>query len=81
MSEIIQIKPRWQITLPRAARDSMGLTEGEYLVAELEDSVLILKPFRRGVVARPQPASRLKKLAGTVAIGGDAVKDTRKLYR
>ena len=81
MTEMIQIKPRWQITIPKVAREIMGLTEGGYLVAELGDAALILKPLRRGIVARPQPASRLKKLRGAVAVGGDAVKDSRRLYK
>ena len=81
MSEIVQIKPRWQITIPKEARDVLAIREGEYLEVEIKGRSLILKPMRPARVSgKGHSASGLKKLAGAVSIGGNAIDDTRKLY-
>jgi AbrB family looped-hinge helix DNA binding protein len=81
MSEIVQIKPRWQITIPKGARDVLAIREGEYLAAEIKGRTLILKPMRPARVSgKGHPAADLKTLAGSVSIGGNAVEDTKKLY-
>ena len=81
MSEIVQIKPRWQITIPKGVRDALAIQEGEYLAAELKGRSLVLKPMRPArVIGKPHPATALSKLAGLVSIGGNAVDDTKKLY-
>ena len=81
MSEIIQIKPRWQITIPKGVRDALAIQEGEYLAAELKGRSLVLKPMRpTRVSGKAHPAAALRRLAGVVSIGGNAVEDTKKLY-
>ena len=81
MSEIVQIKPRWQITIPKGARDVLAIKEGEYLAAEIKGRTLILKPMRPArVTGKGHPAAKLKDLAGAVSIGGNAIDDTKKLY-
>jgi AbrB family looped-hinge helix DNA binding protein len=81
MSEIVQIKPRWQITIPKGARDVLAIREGEYLAAEIKGRSLILKPMRPArVTGKGHSATNLKNLAGTLSIGGNAIDDTKKLY-
>ena len=81
MGEIVQIKPRWQITIPRDLRNALAIQEGEYLAAEVKGRSLILKPLKPGRIAgKAHPAQTLKDLAGLVSVGGNAIDDTRKLY-
>ena len=81
MSEIVQIKPRWQITLPKGVREALAIHEGEYLAVELKGRSLVLKPMRpSGITGKAHSAKALKDLAGVVSIGGNAVEDTLKLY-
>jgi len=81
MSEIVQIKPRWQITIPKEAREILAMREGEYLAAEIKGKSLILKPVRpMRVTGKGHSAVSLKELAGALSIGGNAVEDTKKLY-
>ena len=81
MRDIVQIKPRWQITIPKQVRDALAIREGEYLGAELKGRSLVLKPIRAARVSgKSHPASALKALAGVLSIGGNAVDDTKKLY-
>jgi bifunctional DNA-binding transcriptional regulator/antitoxin component of YhaV-PrlF toxin-antitoxin module len=71
MCEIIQVKPRWQITIPRQAREALATREGEYLAPEMKGRALILKPMRPSQVrGRAHPAAALKSLAGSMVIGG-----------
>ena len=81
MSEIIQIKPRWQITIPKEAREALAIHEGEHLTAEIRGRSLVLKPMRSvQVIGKAHPATALKEAAGTVCIGGNALEDSKKLY-
>jgi AbrB family looped-hinge helix DNA binding protein len=81
MGEIVQIKPRWQITIPKGARDVLAIREGEYLAAEIKGRSLILKPMRPARVSgKGNSAANLKGLSGSVSIGGNAIDDAKKLY-
>ena len=81
MSEIVQIKPRWQITIPKGVRDALAIQEGEYLAAELKGRSLVLKPMRPARISgKAHSATSLRDLAGALSIGGNAVEDTKKLY-
>jgi AbrB family looped-hinge helix DNA binding protein len=81
MTEIVHVKPRWQITIPRQAREALAIKEGEYLAAEMKGRTLILKPMKPSQVrGKAHPAATLKALAGSMVIGGNAIKDTKRLY-
>jgi AbrB family looped-hinge helix DNA binding protein len=81
MSEIIQVKPRFQITIPKDARDVLGIREGQYLSVDLRGQSLVLKLLKPGrIVGKAHSAESLGELAGRVSIGGNAVEDTKKLY-
>ena len=82
MSEIVQIKPRWQVTIPKAFREALALKERAYLSFEMRDSTLVVRPVRTAkVIGSPQPASGLKALSGVLSVGGNAIEDEKKLYR
>jgi AbrB family looped-hinge helix DNA binding protein len=44
--EILQIRSKFQITLPRPIRDQLGLEEGDYVSAEVRDDEIVLRPKR-----------------------------------
>lgn len=81
MKEIIQVKPRFQITLPKGVRKALAIEEGGYMSVEISGKALILKPIKSGrIVGKAHPAESLRELTGTVSIGGNAIEDTKKLY-
>lgn len=44
--EILQIRKKYQITLPQPIREKLGLEEGDYVAAEVRDDEIILRPKR-----------------------------------
>jgi AbrB family looped-hinge helix DNA binding protein len=81
MSEIVQVKPRFQITIPKDVRDVLAIQEGEYLSIEIKGKSLVLKPLKPGrIVGKAHSPTSLRELAGRVSIGGNAIEDTKKLY-
>jgi len=44
--EILQIRKKFQITLPQPIREQLGLEEGDYVAAEVRDDEIVLRPKR-----------------------------------
>jgi len=44
--EILQIRKKFQITLPQPIREELGLEEGDYVAAEVRDEEIVLRPKR-----------------------------------
>ena len=44
--EILQIRKKFQITLPQPIREELGLEEGDYVAAEVRDDEIVLRPKR-----------------------------------
>ena len=44
--EILQIRKKFQITLPRSIRERLALEEGDYVAAEVRDDEIVLRPKR-----------------------------------
>ena len=42
--ELLQIRKKFQITLPLSIRRELGLEEGDFLAAELRDDQIVLRP-------------------------------------
>jgi AbrB family looped-hinge helix DNA binding protein len=42
--ELIKIQKKYQITLPKAVRDSFGLEIGDYIEIEKSEGTILLKP-------------------------------------
>ncbi len=76
----MRLKARGQLTLPKAGTESLGLKPGDLARLRVEGGRLIIEPLPPG---GPRPvwveACRLTSLAGTVVLGGDAVKDAEGL--
>ncbi|MGC8493779.1 MAG: AbrB/MazE/SpoVT family DNA-binding domain-containing protein [Syntrophobacteraceae bacterium] len=42
--ELIKIRRKFQLTLPAVLRDKLGVTEGDYVRADIEDGKIVLRP-------------------------------------
>jgi AbrB family looped-hinge helix DNA binding protein len=42
--EVLQIRKKFQITLPRSIRERLHLEEGDYVAVEVRDDELVLRP-------------------------------------
>ena len=42
--ELLQIRKKFQITLPRSIRERLGLEEGDYIAAEVRGDEIVLRP-------------------------------------
>ena len=42
--ELLQIRKKFQITLPRSIRERLALEEGDYIAAEVRDDEIVLRP-------------------------------------
>lgn len=78
---LIQINGKGQLTLPQALRRKLGLRAGDVLEVEQRGETLLLRPCAAGrPVVRALPAETLRSLEGLVAIGGNALEDSERLY-
>ncbi len=41
--EVLQIRKKFQITLPRSIRERLGLQEGDYIALEVRDEEIVLR--------------------------------------
>ncbi len=72
---------RTAIIIPKAIRNRLGLQASDLLEIEVKGRDLVLHPRPVGcLVLQGVPATSLDKLTGLVKLGGDAVKDKKKLY-
>ena len=77
---IIQIKKKAQITIPLKVRKAAGIEEGDLLDITVKDKGIILKPVTyRKVAIKPLDPTLLRKIDGMLSVGGDALKDSRKI--
>ncbi|MBI4482681.1 MAG: AbrB/MazE/SpoVT family DNA-binding domain-containing protein [Acidobacteria bacterium] len=77
----VQVQKRGQITIPKKLRERLDLSEGDILDVELEGPRLVLTPGAPSrVILKVVPARVLQELRGVVAVGGDALEDSEKLY-
>jgi AbrB family looped-hinge helix DNA binding protein len=42
--EVLQIRKKFQITLPRSIRERLHLEEGDYVAVEVRDDEIVLRP-------------------------------------
>ena len=48
--EAVFLRPRRQLTLPRAVCDALGLKPGDRLVLEVSDGILVARPGRQAAL-------------------------------
>jgi AbrB family looped-hinge helix DNA binding protein len=52
MAESVKVSSRYQIAVPREARRRLNIREGDRLLVDIQDGLLILVPQPRDYVAR-----------------------------
>ena len=68
--------------IPKVLREKLGLRAGDLLEVEVRGGDLVLHPIPIGrLTLQGVKAASLDKLTGLVRLGGDAVKDKKRLYR
>lgn len=78
---VVALRTEGAIIIPKPLRDRLGLRPGDLLEVEVKGGDLILRPRPvRRLMLSGVPAASLDKLTGLVSLGGDAVKDKRRLY-
>ncbi len=78
---VVALRTEGAVIIPKVLREQVGLQAGDLLEIETRDGNLILHPRPMGrLVLRGVPAASLDKLTGLVRLGGDAVKDKKRLY-
>ncbi|MBI3392940.1 MAG: AbrB/MazE/SpoVT family DNA-binding domain-containing protein, partial [Nitrospirae bacterium] len=74
---LLQVQKRGLLTLPKAVRDQLRLEEGDVLEMETRGEEIILRPrAMRKLSSVRIEAGKLLKAAGSLGLGGDALKDT-----
>jgi len=53
--ELLRVKRNFQLTIPQAIRDKIKLAVGDYVEADIEDDVIVIRPVK---VVRPEEAIR-----------------------
>ncbi len=78
---LVHVKKKAQITIPMKIRETVGIAEGDILEIKVKDNEIVLKPAApKRIKVKLIPAKELKKLAGIISLGGDAVKDSEAIY-
>ncbi|MDR5695765.1 MAG: AbrB/MazE/SpoVT family DNA-binding domain-containing protein [Armatimonadota bacterium] len=78
---VVALRTEGAIIIPKPLRDSLGLRPGDLLEIEVKEGDLILRPRPvRRLKLSGVPATSLDTLTGLVSLGGDAVKDKKRLY-
>ena len=78
---VVALRTEGAVIIPKVLRDRLGLQAGDLLEVEVRGGDLVLHPRPVGrLVLRGVPAASLDKLTGLVRLGGDAVKDKKRLY-
>jgi len=78
---VVALRTEGAVIIPKAIRDRLGLRAGDLLEVEVKGGDLVLHP-RPLTRLRLQgiPADAFDRLTGLVRLGGDAVKDKKRLY-
>ncbi len=78
---IVALRTEGAVIIPKPLRERLGLKAGDLLEVEVRDGDLVFhpRPVSRLTLKGIQAAS-VDKLTGLVRLGGDSVKDKRRLY-
>ncbi len=78
---IVALRTEGAVIIPKALRDRLGLRPGDLIQVDVVEGNVILRPRPMGRLALSGvPAASAETLVGAVSLGGDAVKDKRRLY-
>jgi AbrB family looped-hinge helix DNA binding protein len=78
---VVVLRTEGAVIIPKHIREQLGLRPGDPLEIEVTGGDLVLhpRPIRR-LGLQGVPAASADKLTGSLRLGGDAVKDKRRLY-
>ncbi len=77
---VVALRTEGAVIIPKVLRERLGLQAGDLLEVEVRGADLVLRPRPiRRLALRGVPAATLDKLTGLVSLGGDAVKDKKRL--
>lgn len=78
---LVSVNRKAQVTIPKAVREKLSIREGDVLELEVRGEELVLRLYdTQPLIPRFIPARALRPLIGAVALGGDALEDTERLY-
>ena len=78
---LVALRTEGAVIIPKPVREKLGLRAGDLLEVEIRDGNLVLRPRPLTCLKlRGVPAASADKLTGLVRLGGDAVKDKKRLY-
>ncbi len=78
---IVALRTDGAVIIPKVLREKLGLQAGDLLEVEVRGGDLVLHPIPiRRLMLKGVNASSLDKLTGLVRLGGDAVKDKKRVY-
>lgn len=69
MSEIVRLRERGQLTLPKGIRDRMHLDEGDYLEIRIDTPGLVMRPTRLVAHGSPEAAALDRTAEEEIAAG------------
>ncbi len=79
--QVVRVRQKGQVTLPKRVREKLGIGEGDLLRVEAEGGQVVLEPLRpTALVVRPVPAEHLREAAGLVDLGGNALEDSEAVF-
>ena len=78
---VVALRSEGALIIPKPLRDELGLRAGDLMEIEVRGSDLILHPRPVGrLLVQAIPAVSQGHLTGLVRLGGDALKDKKRLY-
>lgn len=78
---VVALRTEGAVIIPKAVREKLGLRAGDLLELEIRDGELVFRPRPlTRLRLRGVPAASSDKLTGLIRLGGDAVKDKKRLY-
>lgn len=80
-SLVVAVRTEGAIILPKPLRERLDLRPGDLMEVEVRGKNIVLHPRPSGrLQLRGVPAASQKSLVGALQLGGDAVKDKKRLY-
>jgi len=80
-SLIVALRTEGAIILPKVLRVRLDLRPGDLLEVEVRGKDIILHPRPAGrLMLRGVPATSQETISGAMRLGGDSVKDKKRLY-
>lgn len=78
---LVPLRTEGAVIIPKVLRERLGLRAGDLLEVDVRGGDLVLRPRPvRRLELKGVPAESLDGLTGLVRLGGDAVKDKKRVH-